>query len=107
MTFVFQLWSQVNTESYKNKDTRALTALMIVFVFCAISGYASHLIQLPNWVLLTSHSILAIITGYMVFTNQTKHIADTLNREHDREETYRRSTDKRTIIFDDADRTED
>lgn len=105
-TFVFQLWSQVKRKSYKNKDTRAVTALMIVFVFCAISGYASNFIPMPDWMLLASHTILAVITAYMVFTNQSGHIADTLNRDIDEEDIYRRATDKRTIIFNDKERNE-
>lgn len=100
--FIFQLWTQIKLSSYKNKDTRAITALMIVFIFCAFSGYASNLWDFPAWVVTGSHIILAVITGYLVLTNQSGHIAETLNNSGgDDDSTYRRVNDKRKVVWKD------
>ena len=82
LIFAYQLWA----DTRHNEDTkakRALLGLMVVFIFCALIGYAARLISIPDWLADASHLVLIVAMVGVVVTRQSVHIARALDGTRD------------------------
>lgn len=82
--FVCQLFYFSPPGSWNKPESRAVLTLAIVFVFCALSGYASTLFPSELAGIRTPlHLVLLAATGWLVSTSQARLIARLMSRAKD------------------------
>lgn len=83
--FAVQVWWQVRGRDLNKRSAWALIPLIVVFVFCALSGYLTSLMPADWWWFREFlHWILLAASAWLVLSNQALVIADILAR-HDNE----------------------
>lgn len=82
------IWQKVNnrrnefipaTEAAIKAGSRGLDLFVAIFLLCALSGYITRLIDVPDAVTMGAHVALFCVTWAFILTNQIRHIARALS----------------------------
>ena len=90
LVIAFQFWlarkhkpagstSPLNREELQHRARRAFLQLMLIFIFCAISGYFPRLIHFEDWLFVGVHLVLASATWWYILSRQAEIIAEAMS----------------------------
>jgi len=81
LVFAWQMFKQISWSEI-GKGGKAVALLTAVFVLCAMTGYLTDLILLPQWLDVMLHVALAGASIWLIATNQAQFIARMIKNEH-------------------------
>lgn len=80
----FQFFKSIKAIPHESRDYRAITALamlVLIFLFCAVSGYLSKWLNFSTAIQEASHLVLVVVSAVFIRLNQAAVIGGILRND--------------------------